>query len=224
MVSCYDTTSVMNPSTPKAYRTGVLLALVLLAIIVPFVLFGGAVDAWTGRLVAQAESHRRSTGLLLAMLLAVDIVLVSTACGMALGFAGGACASFAGMSLSAAAGYGIGRTASCFAGRFIGQGEVALLRTFHARYGVWMLLALRPVPVLAEASLVFSGLSRQPVSGVVAAAALGNAAVSLVYAAVGAWGRRADAFLPAFGVSLLLAGGLFWGLSRRRMRRDGATR
>ncbi len=214
----------MNPSTPKAYRSGVLLALVLLAIIVPFVLFGGAVDAWAGRLVAQAESHRRATGLLLMLLLAVDIVLpvpsslVSTACGMALGFFGGACASFVGMSLSAATGYGIGRALSRSAGRFIGQGESALLRTFHARYGVWMLLALRPVPVLAEASLLFSGLSRQPVPGVVAATALGNAAVSLVYAAVGAWGRRADAFLPALGVSLLLAGLLFRVLSRWRAR------
>ncbi len=204
------------------YRTLALLAALLLAIIVPFCLFGASIDAWTGRLLEQADAQRLYTGALLTLLLAVDIVmpvpssLVSTACGMTLGFACGACASFVGMSLSTAAGYALGRTASTAAERLIGRDEAALLKTFQTRYGVWMLLALRPVPVLAEASVLFSGLSRQPLARVLAVTALGNAGVSLVYAAVGAWGRLSAAFLPAFGVSILLSGALLLGLRRNR--------
>ncbi len=193
-------------------RALALLACVAVAIIVPFCLFGPAIDAWTDRLLLQADAHRWATGAALTLLLATDIVLpvpsslASTACGLTLGFAGGALASFLGMSLSAAAGYALGRSVSGAARRLIGQRESELLAAFHRRHGAWMLLALRPVPVLAEASVLFSGLVRQPLPGVVAATALGNAGVSLAYAAVGAWGRISDSFLPAFGASLLLSG------------------
>lgn len=204
------------------YRTLILLACVLLAIIVPFFLFGGAIDGWTARLIQTADAHRWAAGTALILLLATDIVLpvpsslVSTACGLTLGFAGGACASFVGMSLSAAAGYALGRSTAAAARRMIGQREAELLEGFHRRHGVWMLLALRPVPVLAEASVLFSGIVRQPVTGVAAATALGNAGVSLVYAAVGAWGRLSDSFLPAFGASLLLSGLALAAMRRRR--------
>ena len=209
------------------YRTLALLAVISLIILVPFGLFGSRVDAWTARLIAEADAHRLYTGLALTLLLAVDIVmpvpssLVSTACGMTLGFFGGACASFCGMTLSAAAGYVLGRYASCFAGKLIGPGEAAWLKAFQERHGVWVLLALRPVPVLAEASVVFSGLSRQPLPRVLAVTALGNLAVSAVYAAVGAWGRSSSSFLIAFGVSLLIAG-LLMACGRLR-KRTGVT-
>jgi len=205
------------------YRTLVLLAGVLLAIIVPFLLFGEAIDAWTASLIHEADAHPWVTGTALVLLLASDIVLpvpsslVSTACGLTLGFAGGACASFVGMSLSVAAGYALGRSASAAARRMIGQRESDLLAAFHRRHGVWMLLALRPVPVLAEASVLFSGIVRQPAAGVAAATALGNAGVSLVYAAVGTWGRLSDSFLPAFAASMVLSG-LALAAMRRRQR------
>ncbi len=207
---------------PFPIRTACLLTLVLLAIIVPFCLFGTSVNAWTDRLIAQASTHRLTAGALLTALLAVDIVmpvpssLVSTACGLALGFLGGTLASFIGMTISATAGYFIGRYAAAPAETLIGKDEVALLNSFTARHGVWVLLALRPVPVLAEASVLFSGLSRQPLPRVLAVTALGNLAVSAVYAAVGVWGRLSDSFLLAFGASMLLSGLLMLWLRRTR--------
>ena len=203
-------------------RTLILLALVLAAIIVPFCLCGASVNSWTDRLIAQAEAHRFTTGALLTLLLAVDILmpvpssLVSTACGLTLGFLGGTLASFLGMTLSTLAGYFIGRYAAAPAETLIGKQEFSLLNAFHARYGVWILLALRPVPVLAEASVLFSGLSRQPPPQVIAVTALGNLAVSAVYAAVGVWGRFSDSFLLAFGVTILLSGILMVWLRRTR--------
>ncbi|HOE61444.1 MAG TPA: VTT domain-containing protein [Kiritimatiellia bacterium] len=211
------------PNLP--YRTLSLLTLVLLAVILPFFLFADAVQAWTDALLRHAQAHPLQTGLLLTALLASDIVvpvpssLVSTACGMTLGFVAGTCASFIGMSASALVGLLMGRMAAPAAQRLIGADEVRLLQSFHARYGIWLLLALRPVPVLAEASVVFSGLARQPFGRAFAITLLGNAAVSAVYAAVGAWGRLADSFLPAFGASMLLAGALYLPLRRRGQHR-----
>jgi uncharacterized membrane protein YdjX (TVP38/TMEM64 family) len=205
-------------------RTLMLLALVLLAIIVPFCLFGTSVNAWTDRLIAQAGARPFTTGALFIALLASDIVmpvpssLVSTACGLTLGFLGGTAASFIGMTLSATGGYYLGRYASVPAEKLIGKQEVCLLQAFNARHGVWVLLALRPVPVLAEASVLFSGLSRQPLPRVLAVTALGNLAVSVAYAAVGVWGRVSDSFLLAFGVSLLLSGLLLLWLRLKRAR------
>jgi uncharacterized membrane protein YdjX (TVP38/TMEM64 family) len=207
---------------PFPIRTLLLLTLVLLAIIVPFCLFGTSVNAWTDRLIAQADTHRFTTGAFLSALLAVDIAmpvpssLVSTACGLTLGFFGGTLASFAGMTLSAIAGYFIGRYAAAPAEKLIGKAEFSLLNSFHVRHGVWVLLALRPVPVLSEASVLFSGLVRQPLHQVLAVTALGNLAVSSVYAAVGVWGRLTDSFLLAFGASMLLSGLLMLWLRLKR--------
>ncbi|MDR2849942.1 MAG: VTT domain-containing protein [Verrucomicrobiota bacterium] len=205
-----------------------MLAAVLLLVIVPFIVFGGAVNLWTERLIAQAGARPLLTGALLALLLASDIVmpvpssLVSTACGLTLGFWWGTCASFAGMTLTALAGYAIGRYASERAGRFIGAGEFALLQAFHRRHGVWLLLALRPVPVMAEASVVFSGVSRQPFWPVAAVTTLGNLAVSAVYAAIGVWGALSDSFIPAFLASMGLSGVMLLGM-RMTGKKDGGT-
>lgn len=212
---------VISGGIPK--RTLLLLFAVGLLIIVPFCLFGDSITAWTGRLIEQADAHRAYTGALFVLLLSVDIAmpvpssLVSTACGMTLGFAGGALASFTGMSISAIAGYLIGRSAAPAVKRMIGEAELAWLAAFQLRHGAWMLLALRPVPVLAEASILFSGLSRQPLPGVITATVLGNTAVSLTYAAVGAWGKASDSFLPAFGAALLISGALMFRTRRKRL-------
>ena len=194
------------------FRSVALVVAVMLAVIVPFLLFGGAVDAWAGRLIAQAGQAPLLTGVVLALLLASDIFvpvpssLVSTACGMTLGFWGGTCASFIGMSVTALAGYLVGRYASRYAARLIGENEAELLRDFHKRHGVWLLLALRPVPVLAEASVVFGGISRLPFRQVAAVTMFGNLAVSAVYAAVGVWGSLSDSFVLAFLASVALSG------------------
>ena len=213
----------MKANSQIPCRTILLLVAVLLVIILPFLVYGEAVNGWTDRLIAQAEANRFMTGLLLTALLAADILvpvpssLVSTACGMTLGFVGGTGASFAGMSITAVVGYLIGRYASAPAERLIGKNEIALLQTFHRRHGVWLLLALRPVPVLAEASVVFSGLSRHSFPQMLAVVSLGNLAVSAVYAAVGVWGKLSDSFVPAFAGSMALSG-LLIGWTRLKGR------
>ena len=122
------------------------------------------------------------------------------------------------MSASAASGYALGRFASGAAARLVGAADMAALREFQRRSGPWTLLALRPVPVLAEASAVFAGIGRLPVGPTVLQLALGNAVVSLVYVLVGAFFADADqgawlAFLAAMAVS-----GVFFLIRSRMVR------
>ncbi len=207
-------------------RTFWLTAGVALAILGPFVLWGERVDAAIARGLPVIAGRPALAAAVLVGLLAVDIVapvpssLVSTAGGAVFGFGWGLVVSFVGMTLGGAAGYGLGRGMSARALRWVGAREADRLRRMEARWGIGFLVAARPVPVLAEASAVFAGIARRPAAPVLTALAIGNLGVSAVYAAVGAWGRETEAFLGAFGLSLLLAAGVLWG--QWRCMRDGA--
>ena len=203
-------------------RTLWLSWVVVLAVLVPFALFGERVDAAFAVWCGKASVHPLWTAGVLTGLLCVDIVapvpssVVSTACGAMLGFWGGLLTSFAGMMVSSLIGYSLGRWTSDFALRWVGGKDAATLRSVEARYGVGFLVAMRPVPVLAEASAVFAGLAKLPFVRVSAALSLGNLGVSAVYAGVGAWGSGQGSFLGSFGAALALSGlAMLW---QRRSR------
>ncbi len=192
-------------------RTILLFSMVTFCVIIPFIIWGGEIDRWTMHLIKEGDTHPVRTGLILAALLASDIIMpipssiASTACGLILGFAYGTLTSFVGMSISTAAGYLIGRFAAPLAVRILGEGENAALKSFHRRHGLWMLLAMRPVPVMAEASVIFAGLARMPPGGVMKATILGNLLVSTLYAAVGSFGRLQSSTFTAFALAVLLS-------------------
>ena len=196
----------------KAYRTYLLATIVFVAIGVSFWLYGPAIDAWTMRLVNQADAYPWRTGLLLVILLGSDILLpipsslASVACGLVLGFWGGVLASFTGMMASTVLGYALGYITSPATTKLIGKAEQEQMRAFYDRLGIWMLLALRPVPMFAEISVLFSGLARESFPKVLWVTAIGNLTVSIVYAAIGAWGKRSDSFFPAFAASIVVSG------------------
>ena len=79
----------------------------------------------------------------------------------------------------------------------------------------------RPVPVLAEASVVFAGLVRANYGRFVRLTAASNLGIAAGYAAVGAFSRRLDSysFLIAFLGALLLPG-IFILVSRTTYGRD----
>lgn len=205
----------------KWRRTGALLVGVCVVIIVPFILWEEPIEAFFQDFGALEGQARWLSAAILFGALALDIFLpvpsslVSTLFGMLLGVGWGWLGSFLAMNVSAAIGYWLGARGSALARRALGEAESALLTGFFARRGPMALVALRAVPVLAEASCLFAGMARAPVGKSALALLLGNAAVSLMYALVGAWGREVDAMLPAFGASLLLSGVLML-LARRR--------
>lgn len=210
---------------PRPWRLPALALALLALIVVPFLVFGAAIDAWSADFIARGRANPWQTALVLGGLLAVDVLaptpssLVSTACGALLGFWGGLLASFAGMTLSVALGLLLGRLAAPAARRALGPREQALLLRMQNRWGLWMLAAARPVPVLAEASVLFAGLAKFPWRGALPALLLGNLAVSAVYAACGALASAHRATPLAFAAAALLSGVALWlarGMSVKR--------
>lgn len=176
-----------------AIRWVLLAAIVLAFILVPFALFEEAI---TER-VREFLSHPHAALLLaagVAALLASDLLLpvpssiVSTAAGALLGFAPGALASWLGMTAGCMLGYWLGqRGAREPARRLLGDAELQRMSRFQDRWGVWTVLLLRPVPVLAEASVLFAGMGAISFRRFLAVAAAANAVISAAYAYLGAY-------------------------------------
>lgn len=188
-----------------------LIAGMLALIIVPFICFGARMDAWTQRFLNSAADRPGLTASILSGLLASDIVLpipssiVSTACGYFLGFWGGALASWLGMSVSGVLGYalavGLGRAPLR---RWLGDCELEKLEALYRRYGDWVIVLARPVPVLAEASVLFAGLGRMRFWRFLVLSLLSNAGISVAYAAIGTFSADLNSFLAAMSGAILL--------------------
>ena len=198
-------------------------------VLVPFIVWGERADAFFEGWVRRLHGHRWATSGVLAGILAADIVapvpssLVSTACGTLLGFWWGAATSFAGMMAGSVAGFYMARGTAR-----LGRTDGAASRLYLERYGVLALAALRPVPMLAEASVFFAGASALPAGKVLVTLALSNAAVSALYAGIGFLGVGYGGILAAFAVSILVAGGLmlFYGRlgAGNQMKGEGEIR
>ena len=177
-----------------------LVCAVLALILVPFFLWEEHITA----LAAQWLTQRGAWWLppAIAALLAADVFLpvpssiVSTASGAALGFLAGALTNLAGMTLGCWLGHRAGRAAS-------GAADPKLLKLW-ARYGEWTLILTRAVPVLAEAAVLFAGMSRMPLRRFLLLTTLANAGIAVLYAAVGAFAMAWNSFLGAFAGSLLI--------------------
>ena len=192
-------------------RWAVIWLVLIGLVLVPFFLFETEFNAFATRMT------RGDTALWLAAsaifgLLAFDVVLpvpssiVSTAAGVLLGFWRGAGVVWLGMMVACLFGYAIGARASGLAQRFVGEAGLERADRLVRRYGDWTILICRPVPVLAEASVIFAGLVGAPFARFFALTALSNLGIALGYAAFGAFSMRMDSFLLAFLGALVIPG------------------
>ncbi len=190
----------------------VLMVLLLAIILLPFLAVGEPTEAWMEALTRRFQDRPVATFLMVAGCLAGDVLLpvpssiVSTLGGAALGVGGGTLASWLGMMISCLLGYWLGRTGRPLGRWLVGASEMGRLERLETRVGDGVIVVVRAVPVLAEASTILAGMGRMRLSRFVWMSALANLGVSAVYAVIGSLSSRLDAFLPAFGVSLLLAG------------------
>ncbi len=224
----------MEINVRRNHRLLLLFAVILILIIVPFLLWGDDVNEWfTSQLWFEedgklASGYRGAAALVMFALLASDILipvpssLVSTCCGLFLGFFEGFFVSFAAMCVSAAFGYILGRFFSDYAKRLVGDREMSALKHFQGNTRGWWLLLLRPVPVLAEASVLLSGMGHQPFRRAAIEVLVGNAVVSAVYAAVGAAGGKSDSMLLAFAGTIAISGLCMLVATRRARAREEA--
>jgi membrane protein DedA with SNARE-associated domain len=103
----------------------------------------------------------------------------------------------------------------------VGDDGLARASTIMDRHGSWALVVCRPIPVLAESSVVFAGLVHSPVQSFVWMTTLSNLGIALAYAAVGAYSMEVQSFLLTFAAALALPGvamlaGKLWLTRQRR--------
>jgi uncharacterized membrane protein YdjX (TVP38/TMEM64 family) len=189
-----------------------LIILLLTLILLPFLAFGEPMETWIEQRMQNIQQQPVLAFFMVTSALGSDVLLpvpssiVSTLGGAALGVVLGTLASWIGMMSSCALGYWLGRSGRPLGKKLVGSLEIQRLDNLEKKIGDWVIVAVRPVPVLAEASTILAGMGRMPCKRFLAFSALANFGVSFVYALIGSISGRADAFLPAFGISILLAG------------------
>jgi uncharacterized membrane protein YdjX (TVP38/TMEM64 family) len=189
------------------------VAVALLALILaPFFLLEDSMNAASAWVIAR-ERPPALAGAAMALLLAADVALpipsslVSTAAGALFGWLQGACISWVGMTLGCAAAWVIGRWAGLRGlRRFVGEADLAVAERLAVRYGAAAIIVARPVPVLAEASVLLAASCGMSLSRFFVHCALANASVALVYAVVGAFAMDVSSFLLAYAGAIGLPG------------------
>ena len=202
-------------------RWAILGILLIGLVLLPFLLFEAQFNTFAEYITRNETSRWLVAGAVFA-LLALDVFIpvpssiVSTASGILLGFGRGSAVVWGGMMAGCVLGYAVGVRGSALTRRFIGEDGIARASALMRRYGDLTLVLCRPVPVLAEATVVFAGLVRADYGRFLRLTALSNLGIAIGYAAVGAFSRHLDSysFLIAFLGALLLPG-LFILVSRK---------
>jgi len=192
-------------------RWAILIGLMFALIIIPFIVFEKQFEA-LGTWLAEGHASGWTSASIIAALLALDVFLpvpssiVSTGAGVLLGFWRGAAVIWMGMTIGCAIGYVFGVKAAAAARKLVGADGLARANSIMERHGNWALVVCRPIPVLAESSVVFAGLVRSPVQPFIWMTTLSNLGIALAYAAVGAFSMEVQSFLLTFAAALALPG------------------
>lgn len=169
-----------------------LLIAVMLAIpILPFLAFGDSAESriasWLDRSPSPGVSATMVIGLLASdIFLPVPSSLVSTFAGKMLGFWMGTAASWCGMTAGTALAFWLvhmfGRP---LAQRLSSEEELHRMNAMVKRYGVFILVLMRPIPVFAEASVLMMGTMRLSWWRFWVAVGFSNFGIAAAYAAMG---------------------------------------
>ena len=185
-----------------AMRWALIVSALLAFILIPFALFDEPLSAWTLNVIRE---NPRGASAIIAIALAADVFLpvpssvVSTLAGTLLGFAQGLAASFAGMSLGSILGYWFGATAGrAVIEKTVSTKDLDRVADAQQRLGGWSVVLSRPIPVLAEASVIAAGITRMPFQRFLLLSSLANLGISAAYAYTGATAADRDSFLLAF--------------------------
>ena len=177
--------------------------------VVPFLAFGGQMEAWVESWNAQPFA-KPITALLVVGLLSGDIFLpvpssvVSTFGGAQLGSWLGTLVSWFGMTLGAVLGFALARRWGYpLAARFSSHDELEQMKPLSDRYGPGVLVLTRAVPVLAEASVLLLGVHRLSWRRFLPPVALSNLGLAVAYSVFGDY-AQSHQWLP-LGLAVAVA-------------------
>ncbi len=172
-------------------RATLLWIVLFAAIIVPFLIWGERFEAY-GASLLKGATPTAALALTLVALLAGDLVLpvpsslLAVGTGAVFGIAGGTALITLGLSIGAWVGYEVGRSAGqAGIARWVDDVQRERLEAFAAKRGLGLLVGLRAVPVLAEASVVVAGSSGMPRGRVLLSTTLANLVIAMIYAVAG---------------------------------------
>jgi uncharacterized membrane protein YdjX (TVP38/TMEM64 family) len=199
-----------------------LFLILTVAVIIPFVVWGGRFEAWlTGDAAVAWLRGLGAWGWLGGIgLLVADVVLpipgtaVMSALGFLYGVWIGGAISAAGSFLSGSMAYGLTRWINPrWAVRLAGAAEIKKYEALFARSGVWIVALSRWLPVLPEVVACLAGLSRMPPRLFFPALACGSLPLGFAFAAIGEAGHRSPAqalVLSALIPAMLIFAGRRW--------------
>ncbi len=204
-----------------------LAFIVIILLLIPFILFGTFLENWTNYFF-QTSPTSLATSLVIGILLSIDIVapvpssVVSTAGGYFLGFVWGTVLSVVSMTVSCLIGYWLGaRFGRGAAERFVNQKEIQRFESLQKKYGDFIIIISRSIPLLAETSVLFAGIGRMKISRFIFMVTISNLGISVVYAAVGAYSAHINSFLFAFAGAVLFPGIMMIILKTKKMVNSG---
>lgn len=181
----------INLETRIGIKGILLTSAILILLLIPFVLFGDPLDNWTNSFF-QSEPSNLIASLVIGSLLSIDVIapvpssILSTAGGYFLGFIGGTIISLVGMTISCLIGYWIGaKFGRAAALRLVDTKEISGFESLQKKYGDWIIIISRSVPLLAETSVLFAGIGRMKFNRFISMVTISNLGISMVYAAVG---------------------------------------
>lgn len=180
-----------NATPVESWRwLALFVGAVALALMVPFLIAAPSVDRWFANFEASAAATGL-TALVVIGLLTVDIVapvpssLVAALAGVAFGPLLGSVIVFVGLSLGCMVGYVIGHLARSRldAARPSRRADAAA-RAIHSRGSAVAVVMARPVPLLAEATVVVAGLAGMRRTTFAVSCLVANAGVAILFAAL----------------------------------------
>lgn len=202
-----------------------LIGSVMALLLVLFLVFGGSFEGWTAAALS-AGIPPPILAFLIFILLAADIflpvpsTLLAVAAGAAFGPVFGTAIVAAGLTAGAAIGFFLARRLGApFCRKLIGEKEFERLSSLLNRYGPVLLVVLRPIPILAETSVLAAGAAGAGAKRALIAIIMTNLGISVAYTILGAWASDGEAFLVVLAASILVPG-LGWTAARLLMRRD----
>jgi uncharacterized membrane protein YdjX (TVP38/TMEM64 family) len=212
----------------RAWKYALFVLVLIAIVVVPFLIFGSSLEAWTFGFVTPERSALviAAAGILLLVidvLLPIPSTFVASGLGAMLGAPLGILVTAVGLTAGCAIGFRLGRyLGQDLAERLLGLADYNYLSSLLGRYGLPVLAVCRPVPVLAEATVIAAGIMGMRTGRVLIVTSLANLGFAGVYGGLGASAEGTTGFLLAFAASLAIPG-IALLVARRVQRSHGAA-